>query len=384
MKAGFQTFISCYFLFFIAFFPISIGSLAFQKAVSLFLFQDASLFIGEVFLKKSFVVDFSSDSISMYILMMIFVLLSFLAIFFIKKPQRITLFTQKVIPYYIAIILLKYGADKVFKSQFYQPEPNILFTNFGDLDQDILYWSVMGVSRSYSVVVGLIELSIALLLLINKTRTFGLLLAVVAFFQIILINFSFDISVKLFSVTLFFMCLFALGNFWKKFCIFIFKGESAKVEIPTLHWIKRIQPFISPTKMLVFGFVFLEIFLPVAQAGNWNDDEAPRPYLHGAYQVIKQQPTAKNKLKYVFFHRDHYIIFMNEAEETKDFPYELDSVNRRLRYTDEAGKMKTIKFYGNKKTHSLSLIKEHQLLQLKPIDWQKKPALQPKFHLFLE
>src|SRR5205085_9499653 len=110
--------------------------------------------------------------------------------------------------YYLCLQLLKYGVDKIFKNQFYLPEPNTLFTPAGMLDKDILYWSTMGTSYGYNIFLGSLEIAAALFILIKRTRLIGLLLSLGILINVTEVNFGFDISVKLFSLFLLFFNLY--------------------------------------------------------------------------------------------------------------------------------------------------------------------------------
>lgn len=384
MKIKFLTFISCFFLLFMVFFPVVLDSWKLQKTITLFVFSGVAEFIGKVFSSKNYLIDFSSDSFSLYILMLILAIITIIISIFIKKRQNFINFTNKIIPYYIAIILLKYGADKLFKGQFYQPEPNILFTKFGNLDQDILYWSVMGTSRTYSLILGLIEICIAVLLMFRKTQILGLVLAIFTFANIIIINFSFDISVKLFSITLLLMCIFALGNFWKIFYNFIINGQSSQLQSSDFYLNRKFQNIILPLKILIFGLVFLQIFLPFYLSKNWNDDQAERPFLHGAYQVFSQNSIKKTNIKYVFFHRNQYLIFMNNDDQTLDFRYSIDKENQKIKYTNYNGKSQIFHFEIQEQDSLMILKNKNETLQLKYINWKKMPALQSQFHWIVD
>ncbi|MEL6135447.1 MAG: hypothetical protein AAFR59_18970, partial [Bacteroidota bacterium] len=52
--------------------------------------------------------------------------------------------------YYLAFILLRYGFDKMFLSQFPFPSPNLLYARLESLNPDILYWSAVGTSPTYA------------------------------------------------------------------------------------------------------------------------------------------------------------------------------------------------------------------------------------------
>ena len=384
MKEKFLAFVSSYFLLFILFFPVVIGSFQFQKWITTFLFGNISDLLGKFLLGRNIRSDFSSDSFSMVLLMLILGLFAILISFLIKKRPLIKLFAQKIIPYYIAIILLKYGADKLFKAQFYLPEPNILFTKFGDLDQDILFWSVMGTSRTYSLILGTIEVLISILLIFKKTRILGSILAFFTFANILIINFSFDISVKFFSITLFLMTIFSLGNFWSNFYHLIIKKQIVQIQTSEIQLNEKLKSFLFPLKILIIGLAFLQIFLPIYQSKNWNDDLAERPFLHGAYQIKFDPNPQKDQLKYLFFHRAGYLIFVNENDDSKEYIYQVDLADQVLKCNSFQGENLKFKYKYSKKDSILSLRTETDSIILKSINWRKMAALKPQFHWIIE
>ncbi|MBL0144471.1 MAG: hypothetical protein IPP48_00540 [Chitinophagaceae bacterium] len=111
----------------------------------------------------------------MYILFFILLLLGAVITIFLtslkqlyKRNLKIYNFCTTACYHYLIIILLKYGLDKIFKTQFYLPEPNTLFTTVGHLDKDILFWSTMGSSHLYNTITGCIEILAAVLLFLNQ------------------------------------------------------------------------------------------------------------------------------------------------------------------------------------------------------------------------
>lgn len=213
----------------VLFVPFSFRYFDFQSKITKFLFEDLILLISSYF--KSTAIsnpEITSDSTTLYYLFFILFILSLIftaAFFFFEfwknhKTQIIKAF-QIVLTYYLACIMLKYGLDKIFKVQFYLPEPNILYTPVGMLDKDILFWSTMGTSYSYNIFMGLMEVVPALMLFFNKTRILGLFILSGVLINVAFINFSFDISVKLYSLFLLLICFLLLVPNLKKIILFL-------------------------------------------------------------------------------------------------------------------------------------------------------------------
>jgi len=179
------------------FIPFSFRIVQIQSKITQLAFEDLIIWFASYFDAIKIVnPEISSDSSTLYILVFILLILALVLVLLTKlmkisKEKSIVLFQniQLVLVFYLSLVMLKYGFDKVFKVQFYLPEPNLLYTPLGLLERDILYWSTIGSSYSYSIFIGLIEIIPAILLIFRKTRIFGLVILVGVLVHVIAINF---------------------------------------------------------------------------------------------------------------------------------------------------------------------------------------------------
>lgn len=237
--------------------------------------------------------------------------------------------------YLLAFFLLKYGADKIFKAQFYFPEPNILFTKLGFLSKDILYWSVMGTSRSYSIFAGIIEVIPAFLLFSKRTRLLGGIIAFGVLLNVWMINFSFDISVKLLSSYLLLLSIIIIYPY-REMLFGIFIRQENKFQRPAFESILIQKSILQKLiKSFLIAFLLFESFAFYIETGQFNDDAVPRPLFHGAYKTIPTTDTAEFSqlfgnhaaLEYLFVHRKGYFITLNDQENFSDFLLQTVSTN---------------------------------------------------------
>ena len=112
--------------------------------------------------------------------------------------------------YFIAMQALGYGIIKLFALQMIFPNLSQLATPLGDFLPMRLSWMFIGYSEPYQIFSGVMEMLAGLLLLNRKTVTMGLCVAVGVFANVVMLNLSFDIPVKLFSMHLLFYSLFLL------------------------------------------------------------------------------------------------------------------------------------------------------------------------------
>jgi len=115
------------------------------------------------------------------------------------------------IRYALAGIMFGYGFAKVFfPGQFGHPTLDRLIEPFGHSSPMGLLWTFMGYSQSYTMFTGAIECTGGLLLLSQRTTTLGALVVAAAMGNVAMLNFSYDVPVKLYSSHLFLFALFLL------------------------------------------------------------------------------------------------------------------------------------------------------------------------------
>jgi hypothetical protein len=305
---------------------------------------------------------------------------------------RILAISQTVIAYYLSLQLLNYGFEKLFKGQFYLPEPNILYTPLGMLDKDILFWSMAGVSYEFNMFSGIVQVLAGLFLLFNKTRLVGFLCSLMIFINIVAINFSFDISLKLYASFLLFLSILGVSNYipilYKIINLVTIKSEISRQKISIIK-----HPYFYPfLKSFIVLFIFFEVLYSNIATNNYNDDTVKRQFLHGAYQVLETHEDrillSKNDFKRVFIHRMNYIIFQDELDQMSDYKLEINQAKQELLLTDYNLNTSTMTYNYAKKDSLLILdyIKngKHYHIKAKTLDWKKLPLLKSNFHLTID
>ncbi len=275
------------------------------------------------------------------------------------------------IAYILSLEMLIYGFNKLFKFQFYQPEANILYTPFGYLDKDILYWSVIGTSYSYNVFLGAIEVFAGVLLLFRRTRLLGSLFCFGILVQILMINISFDITVKGLSGFLLLLSAILIAPFAKKLWCFFIEKKTVQLDIIEKNPFQKLPFWLYLTlKYTAIAFIFIEALIPYIVAQTYNGDGFPRSPYSKAYQVTQFYSTKQNlNWRRVFFHRAPYFIAQNSEDDTmQDFGCQLDTLKKAMvlydsKYDKIVGKMsfdytpnfQKITIKGNLQGDSLSL-----------------------------
>jgi hypothetical protein len=171
-----------------------------------------------------------SDSLAMCIHILNCALISAIICFFLNK--KLTILKAGLV-YILAFLMLKYGINKVFTLQFYEPSEIINKTDFGKLDLDILFWSTMGKSKTYQIFMGISEVLAGILLFYNRTRFLGTLLSFGILTNVFFINLGFDINVKLLSFALILLSLNILFNYKDNLRMLIGMNQEFSCETPT-------------------------------------------------------------------------------------------------------------------------------------------------------
>ncbi len=376
------------------FIPLTFFGFDYQYRLTKFIFFTPVNFIQNHFFPHAIKnIEFSSDTISLDILLGLLLILSFLLVlimgFFKVRSGRITPFFRALSVYYIAAVFLKYGFDKVFKRQFYLPEPNILYSGFGSLTKDTLFWSTMGVSHIYSVSTGIIEVLTGVLLLFKRTRIAGLCLASAVVINIFLINIGFDISVKVF--TLFLLMVLILNLYPALKTIYAFFIRHRQVQLPG-----ELHPGIPVNKWvhtLLCAGIAAFVLIPYLSAGTFNDDNAKRPPLHGAYQIehfVINGDTLNScdfPYKRFFIHRNNYIIFQKQDDTMVDYYFEINPGMKQLNIQDYKHNRISVVYNYDEKAGALQLIfgnKEKWIVLSTSLDWKALPALQDGMHYTID
>jgi uncharacterized membrane protein YphA (DoxX/SURF4 family) len=101
--------------------------------------------------------------------------------------------------YFLAISLIVYGFDKLFPSQFQEVTASRLVMEVGEQTPMLLAWNFMGYSVAFTVIIGSIEILAGTLLFFRRTTTLGSLLGAITFSFVTLLDYCFNVPVKLFS-----------------------------------------------------------------------------------------------------------------------------------------------------------------------------------------
>lgn len=292
-----------------------------------------------------------------------------------KRRPYLHYWIDRVAVYYLALILLIYGFNKVFLFQFYIPEPNTLYTPLGQLTPDILYWSSMGSSNTYSIFAGLLEIIPAVLLLFRRTRLLGACIAFGVLINVAFINWGFGITVKTFSFFLLLLAGIILVPYLNRLRSAFFGdgtvGPPLEIKKPSHAIYVKLAPYL---RVIVILFLLTESLMPYMRMGNFNGHRQAKPNLFGAYEVH----TNPNQVKRIFFHSAAYFILQTDQDEFFDYPMKWNGSQLELvNYEQDTTRLEFIS--ASDSTHQLigDFYGTRVNWQLKKLDLETLPFFNP-------
>ncbi|HEU5168878.1 MAG TPA: hypothetical protein VFU29_25215 [Chitinophagaceae bacterium] len=205
-----------------------------------------------------------------------------------KDYYKLNYWFSLFVRYFIAVAGIQYGFYKLFALQMPFPSLSQMATPLGDYLPMRFSWMFIGYSNSYQFFSGAIELLAALLLLFRRTATFGVLVATGVFLNVAMLNVSYDIPVKINSISLVILCLYLLAQETPRLYRFFFRQEARASKI-------FVFPFETRKGKIVAGiskwaFVTLVLFFLYQQISGRIDSlskrKMPAPITAGIYDVI--------------------------------------------------------------------------------------------------
>lgn len=204
---------------------------------------------------------------------------------YIKLNYWLCLFVR----YNIAIIAFGYGIIKLFGLQMTFPMLSQLATPLGDLLPMRLSWMFIGYSTPYQFLSGLMEVLVGLLLLFRRTATMGVLMGTAVFLNVMILNFCYDIPVKLYSSQILVMCFFLLYNEADRIaCFFILNRPAASCTIYSYTYPKR---WMKITRIILKMFIIVTV-IAMGFYSNYDrykqmkNQAEPNPFKSGVYDVV--------------------------------------------------------------------------------------------------
>ena len=110
---------------------------------------------------------------------------------------KVAIWMRYVLRLALVFIMLRYAIFKIFPLQMSRPSLAVLNEPLGQSSPMTLLWTLVGLNPVYQITSGLLEGACALLLFFRRTALVGALLGIAVMANVTLLNFCFDVPVKL-------------------------------------------------------------------------------------------------------------------------------------------------------------------------------------------
>lgn len=253
-----------------------------------------------------------------------------------KSYRQLYLFVIVIARYFVAFSLLTYGFAKVFNGQFPSNGYHALLERVGNMSPMGILWTFMGASRPYTFITGLIEVIGGTLLLFRRTKTFGALFSMTAILMIVILNFTYDVPVKIFSSHLLLLCIFILSYDWKVLFNFFILHKSETLNYKKLRVKnKRMEFLIGLMKVVLVIYLFhscISSMLPTLQktVPPLEGLYTTRAMAWGNKDSILFDKSDYRKWKNMYINYKGYLGIIFEDEKSTRYKSEIDSSRKTI------------------------------------------------------
>lgn len=241
--------------------------------------------------------------------------------------------------YFVAGMMLAYGLAKVYHMQMPYPRLSRLLQPYGDSSPMGLVWTYVGQSKPFSVFVGSSEVICGLLLFFRKTTLVGALLSLVVMGNVVVINFCYDVPVKLFSSVLETMSFYLTLSFWKElYRLFIRHQPGILLNYPQPYFNKKwIRVAVKLLKVLIIADALFYNITDSISGSKQYGDNAPKPPLYGIYNTqlimrnkdtLQTLTTDSTHWKQVIIQYADYANIKMMNDTVREYNFKVDSISK--------------------------------------------------------
>ncbi|MGW6625409.1 DoxX family protein [Nocardia sp. NPDC055002] len=306
----------------------------------------------------------------------------------------------------LASALLLYGMIKVLPSQM-SFNLERLVEPFGQMSPMAVLWAQSSLSEPYEMALGAAEVVAALLLILPVTAGLGSVLAVVVALQVLLMNLTFDVPVKLFALQLFlYATVLAAPDVIRVVRALLGRAVVARTSTPLLSTARGNR--ILLTVQVLMG-VWLLGATTVEAYDGWHTygNARPKSPLYGIWNVTEysiageqvpalvdfreppsnsRMPSATERFRRIIFDIPQGMTVQRLDDSLVSFPARIDTDQHTVTLSKDTGHQWTLATFSYMQPQSDRLILEGILggrpvrMQLDQVDLAQFPAVSRGFH----
>ncbi|ATL33106.1 hypothetical protein KY5_8088c [Streptomyces formicae] len=206
-----------------------------------------------------------------------------------QRPHHETLFKWffVVVRMCLAAQLFTFGFAKVFPLQMSLPLTRLV-EPFGDFGMQNVLWTQVGSSQPYEILLGCAEVTAGLLLVVPRTALLGALLAAIEMTQVLVLNFTYQVPVKLFTFHLLLLSLILVAPHAMRLAAFFVSDQGVgPVARPQLFRTRRALRLALAGQLLFGGWLAASQVHEDWKRWDVVGTSGPKPPLYGIWNVVK-------------------------------------------------------------------------------------------------
>jgi len=190
-----------------------------------------------------------------------------------------------IVRYAVGIAMVVYGLAKIAHLQMLPPHLAKLVQPLSDSSPTSLLWILMGSSAAYSTFTGAVELLGGVLLFNRRTTTLGALISLGALVHAVVLNLSYDVSVKIWSMSLLALTLvLVVPDLRRVTDVFVLNRPSMPVVFPPLFRRPKHNRILFRVGMACLAITLALRVVGLANGRGSQYARTPTP-IHGIYDV---------------------------------------------------------------------------------------------------
>jgi len=203
-----------------------------------------------------------------------------------KEYTTLDEWLRVLLRYAVAWTMLLYGSFKVVKLQFIDPTLSQLLEPMKDFSPMGMLWKFMSVSTPYTFFAGACELLGGVLLFFRRTATLGALVSAAEMMNVAMLNYAYDVPVKLLSTHLILMCGYLLIPDLRALCNFFLRNKPAAPAPIRPHFASRKWRIAEGVAKIVFlGYVAVASGIGMVEGAKQIGSAAAKSPLYGIWDV---------------------------------------------------------------------------------------------------
>ncbi|WP_146052706.1 hypothetical protein [Aquimarina sp. I32.4] len=292
----------------------------------------------------------SGDTTYDYVLVLFFVVLAIIAtiVWSIfdrneRSYEKLNYWFLVLLRYYVGYIMLSYGMAKVIPLQFREPSFFRLLEPYGDSSPMGLVWTFIGASKAYTIFSGLAEVVGGILLFHRKTVVLGGMILIPVLANVVLINFCYDVPVKLYSSELFLMMLIVMAPHSQRLLnVILFNKPTKAIEYKEQFVIKKRLRIKNTVKWIVVAFFLYSNIGDSIESSKKYGPSAPKPALYGLYEITDFKINSKEVMpvvtdtirwRYISIERLKSIQLYKTDMSTVRYISKIDTISKKIELT---------------------------------------------------